>query len=153
MKRFEFLDISGDAGIVAFGRDLKELFENAAAGMYSLITNVESAREKESVYIEVGKDSLESLLVGWLNELIFRFDVDGFIAKRISIKEFSGPPGEGASVQQPGWEPFRVSAFLSGEEFDPALHEGRLLLKAATYHNLRVEKRGDIWRSEIIFDV
>jgi SHS2 domain-containing protein len=91
--------------------------------------------------------------VGWLNELIFRFDVDGFIAKRISVKECSGPPGEAASVQRPGGEPFRVSAFLSGEEFDPALHERRLLLKAATYHNLRVEKKGDIWRSEIIFDV
>lgn len=153
MKRFESLDISGDAGIAAFGRDLKELFENAAAGMYSLITNVEAVKEKESLYIEVGKDSLEGILVGWLNELIFRFDVYGFIARRISVKEFSGLPGEGASVQQPVGEPFRISAFLSGEEFDPSLHEGRLLLKAATYHNLRVEKRGGIWRSEIIFDV
>jgi protein archease len=152
MKRFEMLDISGDAGIAAFGRDLKELFENAAAGMYSLVTDIGSLHESKSIDIAVENDSLERLLVAWLNELIFRFDVDGFIAKRVVITGFSVSPEEslhGGETEKP----FAVRASLSGEEFDPARHEGKLLLKAATYHNLRIEKKNDIWRSEIIFDI
>ncbi len=39
MKRFELIDISGDAGIRVFGESLEDLFLNAAAGMYSLITD------------------------------------------------------------------------------------------------------------------
>ncbi len=151
MKRFELVDISGDAGIVAFGKDIKELFRNAAAGMYSLIIDVESVEEKKTVDIAVGKDSLEGLLVAWLNELIFRFDADGFIAKKIIVTGLSVSP-EAAS--DAGAEmAFTLNASLSGEEFDPARHKGKLLLKAATYHALRIEKKGDVWRSKIIFDV
>lgn len=146
------LDISGDAGIMAFGRDLKELFENAAAGMYSLITDTESLRETESINIVVESDSLERLLVAWLNELIFRFDVESFIAKRVAVTGLSVSPEE-AFRGGKGGKPLAVRASLTGEEFDPARHEGRLLLKAATYHNLLIEKKNDIWRGEIIFDI
>jgi SHS2 domain-containing protein len=152
MKRFELVDISADAGIAAFGGNVRELFENAAAGMYSLITNVDSVQEEKTIDVAVERDSLEGLLVAWLNELIFRFDVDGFIAKRIVITGLSVSPEEAASGGE-AEKPLAVRASLSGEEFDPARHEGKLLLKAATYHNLRIEKTGDIWRSEIIFDV
>jgi protein archease len=151
MKRFELVDISGDAGIVAFGRNIKELFRKAAAGMYSLIIDVESIEEKKTVDIAVGKDSLEGLLVAWLNELIFRFDVDGFIAKKIVITGLSISP---EAVSGTGAErAFTVNASLSGEDFDPARHKGKLLLKAATYHDLRIVEEDEVWRSRIIFDV
>ena len=48
MKQFEILDISGDAGLRAFGRDLPELFVNAATGMYSLITDLQNILEISS---------------------------------------------------------------------------------------------------------
>lgn len=152
MKRFELVDISADAGIVAFGRSARELFENAAAGMYSLITDVGSVRERKSIEIAVEKDSLERLLVAWLNELIFHFDTDGFIAREIVITAFSAPSEKAPGEIEPE-ESFVLKASLSGEDFDPARHEGKLLLKAATYHNLLIEKAGDTWRSEIIFDI
>jgi hypothetical protein len=40
MKQFKILDISGDAGIRAFGIDLQELFVNATTGIcwYGIIT-------------------------------------------------------------------------------------------------------------------
>jgi SHS2 domain-containing protein len=40
MKQFETIDISGDAGLRAFGKDLPELFANAGIGMYSLMTDL-----------------------------------------------------------------------------------------------------------------
>ncbi|HWR58699.1 MAG TPA: archease, partial [Thermodesulfovibrionales bacterium] len=74
MKTFDVIDISGDAGIRAYGGTIEELFVNAATGLYSLITDSEGIREKKELPVEVESHALESLLVSWLNELIFHFD-------------------------------------------------------------------------------
>jgi SHS2 domain-containing protein len=135
--QFEVLDISGDVGIRAYGGSLEELFINAASGMYSLITDTDAIERRKTVEIEVESLSLEGLLVSWLNELIFQFDTYGFIGKEIEIMEFS----EG-----------RIKASIRGEEFDEERHEKRLLIKAATYHNLKIVRDGE-WRAEVIFDI
>jgi len=140
MERFEILDISGDAGIRAFGNDVPELFINAARGMYSLMTDLKDVQKKRSLGISAKGSSLEGLLVSFLNELIFQFDTYGFIGKTITI---TGMDTDNCSV----------IASLSGEEFDPERHQGKLLIKAATYHRLKVQNRGALWEAEIIFDI
>ena len=40
-----------------------------------------------------------------------------------------------------------------GEEFNPGKHERKLLIKAATYHKVRIEKVSDIWEIDVIFDI
>ena len=135
---YELIDISGDVGIKAFGRDCAEAWVTAGIGMYGLITDLEKVAEGKTVEIAVTSDSPEGLLVKYLNELIFRFDTYYFIGKRIEVMEFT----EGL---------IRVTVY--GEEFDPRRHEQRLLLKAATYHNIKVKKSGDRCEVEVIFDI
>ncbi len=146
MKQFEILDISGDAGIRAFGNDLPKLFVNAGIGMYSLITDLKDIQEKKTLEISADGSSLEGLLVSFLNELIFHFDTYGFIGKSITIKGLQA--GEPESLQA-----YKLNAVLTGEDFDPDQHEGKLLIKAATYHKLRVEKKDGFYQAEIILDV
>lgn len=138
MNRFEILDIYGDAGIRAFGKSLDELFLNSAAGMYSLITVLENVCPQRSIKVEARSDSLEGLLVSWLNELIFHFDTYGFLGKDIHINELSDT---------------LVRATLKGEDFDPARHVRGLLIKAATYHKLKIERKDDHWSADVIFDI
>lgn len=146
MKQFEILDISGDAGIRAYGNDLSELFVNAGIGMYSLITVLNDIQEKKTLEISAQGSSLEGLLVAFLNELVFHFDTYGFIGKSISI--------EGLQAGQPeSGQAYRLEANLSGEEFDPEKHTGKLLIKAATYHKLLIEKIEGLYQAEIIFDI
>lgn len=147
MPQFEILDISGDAGIRAFGHNLKDLFINAALGMYSLITDLDAVRDNKAVELSLESSSLEGLLISWLNELIFHFDAYGFVGKKIAINEFA--PGE----DDPSGGQFSVRALVWGEEFDPARHEGKLLIKAATYHRLSIQKIGETWETEVIFDI
>jgi SHS2 domain-containing protein len=146
MKRFETIDVTSDAGIRAFGSDLKELFVNAAMGMYELITDVSGIGETKAVDIAVTGDTIEGLLVSWLNELIFMFDAYGFLGKKIVFEELVAAETEGGG-------PFRLRASVAGEDFDPERHERRLLVKAATYHRLRVAKTGDRFQVEVIFDI
>jgi SHS2 domain-containing protein len=146
MKRFETIDVSGDAGVRAFGTDLKELFVNAAMGMYELITDVAGIGETKAVGIGVTGDTVEGLLVSWLNELIFTFDTYGFLGKKIVFEELVATETEGGG-------PFRLRASVVGEDFDPERHEKRLLVKAATYHRLRIARIGDLFQVEVIFDI
>ncbi len=137
-KSYEPLDISGDVGIRVRGRNIKELFKNTAIGMYSLITNIDTVDKKKTIHISVESHSLDGLIISWLNELIFHFDTYGFIGKGIDITKLKDN---------------RINAVLSGDGFDPERHEKRLLIKAATYHRLKLEKTEDGWRTEVIFDI
>ena len=138
MKRFELIDISGDAGIRAFGSDLSELFANAAKGMYSLITDSECITPQKSLEIKTESNSHEGLLVSWLNELVFHFDTYGFIGKEVHIHELHDT---------------LIRATVTGEDFDPEKHGRGLLIKAATYHKLRIERKEDHWEADVIFDI
>lgn len=148
--RFEILDISGDIGIKAYGTSCEEAFVNAGTGMYNLITDVEKIEEKQDIAIEIKAKSIEGLLVNYLNELIFYFDTYGFIGKRIEVV---GAELQTASLSLSKSPNFELKIKVCGEEFDPDRHERRLLVKAATYHNIRVEKMNDQWRVEVIFDI
>jgi len=138
MTPFKILDISGDVGLTAYGNTKEEAFINAATGMYSLITDPSSVLEKKVIHISVENQSTDGLLVSWLNELVLHFDAYGFIGKKIGVEHFSDN---------------KITAGISGEEFDPDRHEGNLLIKAATYHKLRIEKIDNLWEIDVIFDI
>ena len=138
MKRFEMIDISGDAGIRAFGSVLSELFANAATGMYSLITDPGSVVPRKSIDIKAEGASLEGLLVSWLNELIFHFDTYGFIGRDIHIQKLNNT---------------LIMSTIDGEDFVPERHGRGLLIKAATYHKLKIERKEDHWEADVIFDI
>jgi SHS2 domain-containing protein len=162
MQKFEILDISGDVGIKAYGESLKDAFINAAIGMYSLITDLDTVKEEKVIDVSVETDSMEGLLVSWLNELIFHFDAYGFIGKKIVITEFTpsltlpprgGGSGGGEAEQLASQQANRLKASIYGEDFDPDRHERKLLVKAATYHQLKVEKKNGKWEIDVIFDI
>jgi len=136
MKRYEQIDMSGDVGLRIWGEGLNELFENAGAGMSELITDTSVIKEHINKDVEIMSDSTESLLVQWLNELIYLFDVDGFIGKIFRVRIENNV----------------LRAHVKGDNFNNEINERRLLLKAATYHNLSL-KSNDHWEAFVIFDI
>ncbi len=135
---FEVLDISGDAGVRAIGASRQEALQDVAAGMYSLITDLSSVETRNTLEVSATSDSSEGLLVRYLNELIFHFDTYGFIGREVEVR-LGGD--------------FSLSATVRGETFDIARHERRVMVKAATYHNVRFEKSGNKWIAEVMFDI
>ena len=136
MKRFDIIEHTADVGIVAYGADLKEAFANAAYAMFTLIADLEGVREAVCRQIEVRAEDQESLIVSWLNELLYLFDVEGIIFKRFKVIEL----GEN-SLQAEGY----------GEPIDSARHSLKAGVKAATYHMLKVAKE-DGYSIRVIFD-
>lgn len=136
--KFRVIDISGDVGLEAYGKSLEEAFTNMGMGMYSLLTDLERLEQKEVLKLKITADSLESLLVNYLNELIFHFDAYGFIGSKIEMDDFSQ---------------LHIDAKIYGDYFDPLKHTRGLLIKAATYHNLSINKLDDFYIITVIFDI
>ena len=121
-----------------FGDDLETLFINAGIAFFELIAEVEKVEEKESVDFNVEAEDRGELLVRWLSELHFRFEVDRLLFTRFRISKIS--------------EKF-LSAKAYGEKFDSGRHELKMEIKGVTYHQLKLEPVQGGWAAEVIFDV
>jgi len=137
-KSFKIIDHTADVGIVAYGANVEELFSSAALALFSLITELESVEEKLHLDLEVSSDGRDSLLIEWLNELIYLFDVKHILFKRFDIESLTHND---------------LNATCYGENFDPMRHKIKMGVKAATYHMLSLEKNGGGYKSQIIFDI
>ena len=137
MKRFDIINHTADIGIVAYGKELKEALANAAYAMFTLIVDLESVKEVTCRQIEVQAEDRESLVVSWLNELLYLFDTEGIIFSRFKIKEI----GE-TSLRAEGY----------GEPLDKTRHRLKSGVKAATYHMLEIAKDNG-YSLRVIFDV
>ena len=151
MKKFEQIDISGDVGLRIWGPTPEELFENAAEGLFNLITDASGIRETDKKEIVLSSDNTENLLIQWLNELVFLFDTYSFVGKRFSIGlenrlKYEAAEGEKSNA-------LKLKANISGGTFNQENNECRLLIKAATYHNLSVKKINSVWEATVIFDI
>ena len=137
MKRYEVIEHTADIGLKIYGKDLKDLFINAAVGLFSLI--VDLTKVDSSVEIELKKEesNKEELLVSWLNELIFQFSARSFIAKGINIVELTDN---------------KITAKIQGEKIDLSKHKILSEIKAATYHDLEVKEVKDGFEARVIFD-
>ena len=124
--------------MIAYGSDLKDLFQNAAFGMFSLIGDVKSVAPKIEKKLEIEAEDKESLLVNWLNELIYLED-----SKRIMLVDFK--------ISNLADTSLKASVF--GEQIAPG--RGIILksIKAATYNQLAIKKEKDFWTARIVFDV
>jgi len=76
MRGFEIIGTTADVGIVARGRTLAELFENAAVGMFAIIFGGASCQvdASDQKRIHLFSSDAEALLVAWLSELLWYFD-------------------------------------------------------------------------------
>ena len=138
MKKFDVVEHTADTGIVAYGADMGEAFANAAYGMFSLMADLEQVKEETSRYIEAEAGDRESLVVSWLNELLYMFDVERIVFKRFDVLELTNT---------------RLKADAYGEKVNASRHDLRSGVKAATYHMLKVSEDRGRWRICVIFDV
>jgi SHS2 domain-containing protein len=136
-KEFEIMDHTADAGIIAYGTDLKQAFANAAKGLFSLITNLGDVDEALHRDIELTASDQESLLVDWLNELVYHFDTECILFKRFDIIELNNR---------------HLRARGYGEKADNAKHELKTGVKGTTYHMLKIEKNKG-YRVQVLFDI
>ena len=136
-----FVDHTADVAADLDGRSPGELFASAAQALTDTITPLEHVRPLVPQPVTLEAPTIEDLLVDWLNELLYRFEVHNmlFSAADVTVEQRDG-----------AWH---LDGTVSGERFDPARHPTRVLVKSATYHNLHVTQERGTWRARIVFDI
>lgn len=136
--KYKLIDIAtADMAFHAYGRTLEELFSNSALAMFSIIGN--PGKDEVSVDVKTEADDLESLLVNWLNELLFIFDTSQILFSRFEVKIRRN-------------ERYKLSGKARGEGIKPE-HDLKAYVKAATYHLLEIKKENDHWRAQVVVDL
>ena len=130
-------DITADARIRVRAKSLEELFCKAILATFNEITDIEKFSKDEKVELEV-KGELPYLLADVINQLLVLHEGEKLVISHCERVEF----------KEDG-----VKLMLKGGPFDPERHPSKLVIKAATYHRLKVERLQDGFLAEVIFDI
>lgn len=140
-EKYEYLYHIADAKFRAYGSTLKEAYENAAIAMFNVMINTSGLGVGESREIEIESPDIKGLLVEWLSELLYLFEVDGIIFSEFKIDKIE-ETGDG----------FLLKGKASGESIDLLRHNFDTQVKAVTFHDLQVEsdKTGRFWVQVVV---
>lgn len=138
MKRYEQFPHTADIGVRAYGRSLKELFENAAFAMFDIIADLEGLKPAATQDIKLEAQSREELLVAWLDELLYNFYTRSVIFCKFEIDELTDTG---------------LKARVSGRPVGANRNRLKTEIKAATYADLKIKETDEGFSVEIIFDV
>jgi SHS2 domain-containing protein len=138
---YTFIDHTADVAADLTGRTLEDLFGAAAQALTDTITDRAQVGTVITQAVTLEAASAEDLLVDWLNELLYRFEVQNVLV-------FDATPT--IEEAQGRWH---LGATVAGEIFNPARHPSRVLVKGATYHGLAITRRAGEWHARIVFDI
>jgi Uncharacterized conserved protein len=139
---FELLPHTADITVRSVGRSLEEAFAYAVIGLFGVMTNVESIEPREKREVTAEGFDLENLLYNFLEKILFLFDTEQFLVSRVDNIAIEPQP-----------DGYMVKATVSGERFDPERHESRVLVKAITYHGMRIYQEGGLYVVEYTPDI
>jgi SHS2 domain-containing protein len=135
---YEILEHTADIRIRVYGETLAGLFRNSALAMISLMAGTEAVKPLEEVEFEVEAETMEEILIKMLGEILYVHKVRKMVFCDVALELIEGK---------------RMRGRLVGEKFDPERHELEFDIKAATYHNLKIQRVNDRFMAEIVFDV
>jgi SHS2 domain-containing protein len=135
---WETFEHEADVGLIVRGRDGPELFAEAGLAFFDLVCELGEVQERTRYSVTGEADSVEPLLVDWLNDLVYLFQARGVVCRRFEF---------------PAWSETAYEAAAFGEPVDPGRHSPRDLVKAATYHGLSVRSQEDGLEARVILDV
>ena len=140
---YTFIDHTADVAVDLTGRTLEDLFASAAHALTDTLTELNRVRPLGTQSVGVEAASVEDLLVDWLNELLYRFEVQNMLfCDATATVQGDDPAGR--------WV---LGATVAGELFDPARHPSRVLVKGATYHGLTITQTAGEWRARVVLDI
>ena len=133
-KSFEEIEHTADWAYRVRGENLAELFIQAALGLYSLVGMQIAPRDWITRSIQLQGIDRESLLVAWLNELLYLHESEGLGFERLEIQHL-----DETSIQ----------AKVTGAPTQQWLKD----IKAVTYHNLAIRETESGLEVTLVLDV
>jgi SHS2 domain-containing protein len=132
---YEVVEHTADWSLRIYGRDLGQLFENAARGMASLlVADLSALAADEERRFDLEAFDAETLLVDWLGELAYLAEDEQLVFHDFELQDVSEN---------------HLSAVVRGGRAERLVKH----IKAVTYHNLEIVKTDAGLTVTVVFDV
>jgi len=132
----EELSHTAEIGVRVQAGSAPELFACTAQAMFGLLrVRPDESGEASRRLVTLDSIDTESLMVDWLNELVYLYETSRLIFTRYTILH---------------WTATHLEAEVYGY---PASNAPALHVKAATYHQLSIGKDTTGWTAQVFFDI
>lgn len=138
MPDYELIEHTADICVRVKGRDLKDLFKKSGLLIFQISSQKREAKYKKQYKLSIilKADNLEELFINWLNELLSLSSAKGLIFEDFKINKIDKSSLEAAAMGS-----------------DIRNYKVNTEIKAATYHELKLQEVKSGWQAEVIFDV
>ena len=133
---YKTFDHKADIGIIGIGNTKAQAFEEAAKGMFNVMTEVRDVRSVREFHLTVSGQTEEELFVEFLNALIAQADLKDMFFSSFKVK-LNG---------------MHLDCLYAGEPISDK-HEFRTEVKAATYSQVKIEEKNGKFHAQCILDV
>ncbi len=135
--KYKFIkDLTSDVMFEAYGKSLKELFENSALALSSIMCNLKKVKTTKAKTIGIKSDNVEELIVDWLQKIIALVDTEEMFFSKFEIKKINEKS---------------LKAKVYGEEIRPEL--GETVVKAVTNYGFKFEKNKVNYKVRVSLDI
>jgi SHS2 domain-containing protein len=137
------LDHTADVGFeVAEAPRLEDLFDEARQALLMTVFEEPPEGGEYEDSVRLSAPDLETLLVRWINELVFLVQDDGFVPTDADLR-----------IEEADEEGLSLEARLTGAPLDLEGYGWQGEIKSATFHGLEVTHGSLGWRAQMILDV
>ena len=138
----EMLDHTADVGFELSAATLEDLFEEARRALLLVAFERPPESGPEEREVRLSASDRETLLVRWLNELIYLVQDAGYVPARAELE-----------VGETGGGEYVLEARLAGTPLLLEEYGWQGEIKSATFHGLEVHLEDGGWRARVILDV
>ena len=143
MPKYKFLEDVAIADIAyeAYGKNLNEMFENAALAIFELSADIKTIESKEKVEIKLGHEKIDNLLYDFLSEILFLKDSKYMVFKDVEV-----------SINEKN-KKYYLTSILMGDTINPEKQHLENDIKAITMHMFEVRKGKNNWIATVVVDI
>ncbi len=142
MPRYKILpDVAiADVCFEAEGKDLNEVFENAAFATEDIMVDTKTVKPIVKRTITLEQEKIEDLLYDFLSELLFFKDTEWLVFSSITTKIKKN-------------RTYNLTTVLKGDVLNQKKHIWRTDVKAVTMHLFKIEKTKKGYLCRVVLDI
>ena len=137
-KKYRITKHQTELAVRISGSSQADLFANSAFALFDVMTDPATIEIKERIPLEIEGSDREDLMVNWMRELLYLYQASGYLLKEFKISQVKDTV---------------VKAEVCGEKIDPDRHEIKQEIAAVAFHKSRMEKTGNQWIAQVIFEL
>ena len=137
-KNYRITTHQNELAVRIVGNSQADLFANSGFALFDVMSDIDKIEAAERLSLEVEGSDRDDLMVNWIRELLYLYQGSGYLLKEFKINEVKDT---------------LVKAEVAGEKIDPDRHEIKQEIAAVAFHKSRMQKTGNRWIAQVIFEI